>query len=345
MHKTIAVFTTAIALFLIITGTTFAQTDSDNTCAAYVEEALVVTDEACANGTRNSICYGNIQIDSTLRTDDVNFETTGDTVSVADIETMLLAPLDIETDTWGVAVASVQANLPGTVPGQLVTMIVFGDTELTPADGNLSAFTFTGGIGRPSCDEAPNGLLIQTPDGAAEVTFNVNGIDVAMGSTAYIVAEPNDDLLFALLEGEADVTADGATEQITGGEFTTIPLDASAQASGAPTEPEPIIYGDEGIVLPSVVSVNNALMPQRVEIEVVSSVGVDPDATEEATVVVSGPIQPLDGTWTASAQTVNASGGCPAPVVQGLQQGASGFNESASLVFSKPFSLEALFSD
>jgi len=340
-------FAMIFTLLIVAYGTTIAQTDTDDTCSVYVQEALTIANDVCVDGSRNSICYGNIQITSTLRTEDVNFEETGDRVPIADIETMELSPLDLETDTWGIAIANIQANLPDTLPGQLITVVVFGDTELTPTDENLSAFIFRGNIGAPACNQAPNGLLIQTPSGIADVTFTVNGIDVSMGSTAYIVAEADDNLLFALLEGDAAVTADGSTQQVNGGEFTTVPLDSSTQAIGVPTDPEPIVYGDNGTVLPSVVDVSNALMPERIEIDALSSGDDESDETNEigdtediseAEGVAGGIIQPLDGTWRMTAEAGTISAGCPPSTTTG-----TGTFPPQSLTFSEPFSQQEFF--
>ncbi|MEO0564264.1 MAG: hypothetical protein AAF125_19320, partial [Chloroflexota bacterium] len=243
-------------------------------------------------------------------------------------------------DAWGVAIANVQANVPGALPGQLVTFVVFGGTELIPADENLNAFTFRGGVGNPSCSAAPDGLLVQTPDGLADVTFTVNGVDVSLGSTAYITAEADDDLLFALLEVNATVTADGATEQLVGGQLTTVPLDADAQATGAPTEPQPIVYDETGTVLPAVLDVNNALMPRTVEVETVVSTTTDPDATVTTAAVVTGPIQPLDGTWEIVAdEGLVAGGSCPPTI----SMGTPGLAGAYPLIFSEPFSQRELF--
>jgi pimeloyl-ACP methyl ester carboxylesterase/SH3-like domain-containing protein len=53
--------------------------------------------------------------------------------------------------------------------------------------GPMQAFYFRTGVGDTACEEAPNsGILVQTPRGAGEVTINVNGLEVALASTAVI---------------------------------------------------------------------------------------------------------------------------------------------------------------
>ena len=61
-----------------------------------------------------------------------------------------------------------------------------------PQFGPMQAFYLTTGIGDAGCNEAPeSGVLIQTPEGVSEVTFNINGVDVAMGSTVLFQAQPD----------------------------------------------------------------------------------------------------------------------------------------------------------
>lgn len=53
--------------------------------------------------------------------------------------------------------------------------------------GPMQAFYFRTGVGDTACEEAPDsGILVQTPQGAGEVTINVNGLEVALGSTMHI---------------------------------------------------------------------------------------------------------------------------------------------------------------
>jgi hypothetical protein len=111
----------------------------------------------------------------------------------------------------------VQANLPDTLPGQNVTMIVFGDVEVgeaAPADqpdaSPMQAFYMTTGLGATECAEAPtDGVLIQTPKGVGLVNFTVNGMSMSFGSTAYLTSSPDEDnatrLNVTLLEGRGVV--------------------------------------------------------------------------------------------------------------------------------------------
>ena len=152
----------------------FAQ---DTECATLVQTALQGTDEQCNTLGRNQICYGNTQISTTLveNVSDVSFEMPGDIVDATVIENLQLSVLQ-EPDIWGIAIMKIQANLPDTVPGQNVTILLFGDVFIenlaSESDDNdlygaMQAFVFRTGIGELACEEAPpDGILIQTPSGS-----------------------------------------------------------------------------------------------------------------------------------------------------------------------------------
>ncbi len=337
-------------------------------CPIIVREALQVVNEACQTVGRNSACYGHLSVEASPRGDQaLRFEQSGDTVSLFDVAGLALSPLDEASGAWGVAVMRLQANLPETTPGENVTVLMFGDSQVqavvderlsrddsTPAEegvlslgrtvsgvitdeafsvfyqiqlragdvidvlmqrtsGNLDtyislldpdgveiasndddpelgtsgsrlnsvtipsngfytllatryrqqngtstgtfdltvtsistryvqpmqAFYFQSGIGAPSCAEAPNGMLIQSPRGAVEVRLLVNGVRFDLGSTAFLQAEPGSFMTIAMLDGIGRVESFGVARIVPAGAFVRVPLDADGVASGIPTEPEP----------------------------------------------------------------------------------------------------------
>jgi hypothetical protein len=131
------------------------------------------------------------------------------------------------------------------ITGWINAAAVAGDLTLLPevetTSQNLSpmqAFYFTTGIGEITCREAPlDGLLLQTPDGAGMMRFVVNGVEIALGSTAFLQAVPGDQLTIHLLEGEAIVKAHGVTQRLTPGSISAIPLDQDGWAKGSPSLP------------------------------------------------------------------------------------------------------------
>ena len=60
--------------------------------------------------------------------------------------TLSTAPMDLNHDIWGIAVFKLQANLPGTVPGQNVSFLVFGDTGLYNYSGDMYSIYFSTGM-------------------------------------------------------------------------------------------------------------------------------------------------------------------------------------------------------
>jgi hypothetical protein len=137
----------------------------------------------------------------------------------------------------------VQANLPDTLPGQNVTLLAFGDVVLenrtTVGDPPMQAFALRTGIGPRRCDEAPpDGLLVQTPEGSTEVSFNVNGVDIQVGSTVLFEAQPDDSMQITTLEGSAISNIGGELFPVIAGTRVRVPLNERLRPSGFPSLPE-----------------------------------------------------------------------------------------------------------
>ncbi|MDQ7033669.1 MAG: hypothetical protein Q9P01_02190 [Anaerolineae bacterium] len=99
-----------------IVGIVAAQTS----CPEFVLDAISVMSNECADVARNQACYGNGTIDviplagATLG----EFDSRGDQISIIDIDTLILSELDEALKAWGIALLSVQANLPANHPSQ-----------------------------------------------------------------------------------------------------------------------------------------------------------------------------------------------------------------------------------
>ena len=228
-------------------------------CPAIVQTALDSVDEICAETGRNQACYGNTLIDLQPQADvdEIIFEQPGDTVALSDVATMKLTPLNEEANVWGVATMKVQANIPDTVPGQNVTFLLFGDVVIDNAVVDdesgftpMQAFYFRSGIGDADCDEAPeSGLLIQTPEGVEEVLLNVNGANIALGSTAFLQAgavpdsEDEFELTVSMIEGQGMIGAFGEIRPIPAGSWVNIKTDRNFNVIEPPSNPLP--YNNE----------------------------------------------------------------------------------------------------
>lgn len=264
MKRRWTVITLVLMILCLMSTAVLAQ---DDACPEIVEAALDVAHEQCSGTGRNQICYGNVNLDATPRSDveDFSFSTPGDVVAVTAIESLTLSSKVEEEGEWGVAVMQLQANLPDTLPGQNILFLLFGsveiangvesetesDAETTDAPLNpMQAFFFRSGIGDAPCAGAPDsGILVQTPDGAAQIQFTVNEVKITLGSTAFLQAQPDGEMTASVVEGEATVEAGGVSVTVPEGSLVRVPLDDQGLASGPPSQPEP--YDDSRMaVLP-----------------------------------------------------------------------------------------------
>lgn len=154
----------------------------------------------------------------------------------------------------------------GWILSDLVNVSLDDLPDVQPSDqaiNPMQAFYFKTGLGAPQCIDAPaDGMLIQTPNGAGKVDFKVNGMEIALGSTAYLTAPAGEATSCVyLIEGESDVEAAGDGVTVQPGERTCVPLDEDGIASGAPSEPEPY----DAKFVSSVVAVLD-LLPEDVEL-------------------------------------------------------------------------------
>lgn len=259
----------ALLTVCVVPGTSLAQPDND-TCPAIVQTALDNVDRLCSETQRNIACYGNLLIDATPRSDvlNFNFDQPGDIVEVVQVESLRLTNMDVVNETWGIAVLKLQANLPNTLPGQNVTFLMFGDVEVTnaidPEDTShtpMQAFYLSTGIGDRRCNDAPDsGVLIQTPDGVDPVDMNINGVDIALGSTAFLQSAEDHMALF-MLEHEASTSVADASQLVPAGTFVRIPLDQDGLASGPPSYPQ-------GYDHDSLTALPTSHLPREIEVPV-----------------------------------------------------------------------------
>ena len=188
MYK--STFTVIFALFLLGFAVFIVQAQpGTTTCPAVVEDALTSVDTICNVLTRNSACYGASNVDSTtvVQPRPANFFIApGDVAGLAQLTEIYPQPFDPATNSFGVGLLNVQANLPNTLPGQGVLFMLLGGAKLTnevaPDNSQLSpfqSFYFFPGVGGVNCYEAEPMLAIQTP-GNISVNLTFNGVDTEM---------------------------------------------------------------------------------------------------------------------------------------------------------------------
>ncbi len=226
--------TLIVSIVIVLLGTTVM---AQSACADIVTRALEKTSTVCQNPIRNTICYGNGLIFAQAQTGVIlDFDGEGDVAAIEDFAGITHTSLDETTEIWGVSLMSLQADLPDTLPGQAVQVIVFGSVEVD--DVSLNAFRFTTGVGASSCTEAPsNGIMVRTPEGVAQVTLNINEVEISMGSTAFIAANEQEGMTVTMLDGTARVTAQGVSQSVNFSQKLNIPLTRDPNNNLVPSAP------------------------------------------------------------------------------------------------------------
>ena len=264
------------------------------TCSAAVENALLEVDQNCADLGRNVACYGFTQVEAAFYEEvgDDFFAQPTDRTDLALLSSLRTSPFNQALNQWGIALMKIQANLPNTLPGQGVVVMLLGDTEITSqtppdslfnndtalevtttarsrirsgaglrynalvavdegtsliADGisedrewarvvyndeivgwiarelvsanqdlatlpaltqdlqtSMQAFYFTSGVGDIDCEEAPNALLVQSPQ-HIQINLTVNEAQITLGSTALLETLPDGRMVLYMLDGQAEV--------------------------------------------------------------------------------------------------------------------------------------------
>ncbi|MDZ4763550.1 MAG: SH3 domain-containing protein [Chloroflexota bacterium] len=217
-----------------------------DTCPVLVEQALTRLDASCADLGRNQACYGNFRVEATPRAtvSVFNFLQPGDVVSVNDLQTMRTRSLDVVSGEWGISVFRIQANLPDTLPGENVTMLIFGDVQLENAPegsngfGTMQSFFIETAFTGVECADAPrDGILLQTPPNVGPVELRINDVDISLASTVFIGYHEANAMRVFTLEGDVNVTAMGETVNVPPGARTGVRMSDDNRALTAPSAP------------------------------------------------------------------------------------------------------------
>jgi hypothetical protein len=222
-----------VATLLTIAPSVSAQGGEDAACPTLVEAALQAVDAACTGLGRGEACYGHTRVEVTPwdEGNDLTFAAPADRVPLLDLHSLTTAPLDLDSEEWGVAVLSLQTAVEGALPGQAVTFLLMGDATLenavmpeeatpsgadgTPAFSPMQAVYFAAGLGRPACHAAPSALVVQSPEGM-EVALRINDLDITIGSTIVVstttIPSPRGDvpvMVVALIQGHVNILFNG----------------------------------------------------------------------------------------------------------------------------------------
>ena len=209
-----------------------------------MDTAIESVASACYDTGRNQVCYGNISLNVTPEPDapDFTFERVGDIMDLTSLRSLRVSPLDELQGEWGIAMMQLQADIPESLPGQNVTFLVFGDVELenraSLEQSPMQSFYLRSSVGNAACVDAPeSGVLVQTPEGVKSVHFNINGIDVEIGSTVMLQASAEQQFIVRTLEGAAVVTMNGQSYPVIAGTEMSIPLDIQPPPWACPRRP------------------------------------------------------------------------------------------------------------
>lgn len=176
--------------------------------------------------------------------------------------------------------------------------------------GPMQSFYFKSGVGDRPCEQAPDsGILIQTPKGSGKVTLNVNNVEIKLGSTVYLQAQPNNLMTVTVVEGQATLEAGGQTQIVPAGTFSQVSLDTTGSAIGVPSYPKP--YNENTLqTLPLTVNIFDPVViaTPLTTAQIKSALG-ETTVSKPTTVPAKTGTSYPSGTWTLNYEvTVNTPG-------------------------------------
>jgi|GEM_PF-577425 len=112
-----------------------AQVDAVPTCSTFIQDAISTVGDNCGLLDRNSACYGYQTVGANFIEPQpaAFFNTPNARTPLSVVSSIATSPLRRALDEWGIALLSVQANLPETLPGQSVIFMLLGDAEVENA--------------------------------------------------------------------------------------------------------------------------------------------------------------------------------------------------------------------
>ena len=198
MRKSLIIPASLILLAMTV-GISMAQ-PGVATCSPLIDDALAQLGDNCDGLSRNSACYGNTLVQAAL-TEDADedlFNEPRDRAELVQVSSLRTAPLNEVEQVWGIAMINTQANLPGTLPGQGVVMMLMGDGEITnsvnPAD--LPTLTPVTGVINETGSDA--GVRVRT---GAGTNYNVNSV-LSPGTEVTVDARTEDSQWLRVVAGE-----------------------------------------------------------------------------------------------------------------------------------------------
>ena len=120
-------FPPLLVLLVLLVAPLAAAAQSDDACRAFVQAAVETVRKSCAETGLNTLCYGYPPLEWTPREGAATpFADVGDSVSLAQTQSLTGRPFDLAAKTWGAALLRLRTDLPD----QLLVMLAFGDITL-----------------------------------------------------------------------------------------------------------------------------------------------------------------------------------------------------------------------
>jgi hypothetical protein len=230
-----------LLLFSLFRSGYALSAQSQTNCQSLIDQAISYTGKYCNQIGANQGCYGNTTIQAQMITNaSQRFSERGDVADINQIQSISADPLNLMTHDWGIAIFRVLGNLPGTVPGEMVTLMVFGNTKLDKTSTGLGSFYFSSELGQIVCGKVPlDGILINMPNGAGWM-FDVNGTELALTGNASLEANKNGTMVVGLYNGAGQITSDGQTQDFGAGQSVSVNLGGANgdQAVSPPSKPQ-----------------------------------------------------------------------------------------------------------
>jgi hypothetical protein len=187
--------------------------------------------------------------------------------------------------------------------------------------GPMQAFYLQTGQETSRCSEVPNdGILVQTPDGVAEIRLWINEVKIRLGSTAFITAGANNSMVVNTIEGTAHVEALGVESVAVAGTTVSVPLNKDLKPIAPPSDPVaytedvveslPVDNLDREITIEPPLEVTDEVTPTETATDVPTATDTP---TETATDVPTATDTPTD-VPTATAVTTEEASPTDSPV-------------------------------
>ena len=260
-------------LLLLWLGLFSTIASAQDACSRIVLTALRHVEENCQDVSRNHVCYGNVLVQAEPMSGliPLDFNAIGDEVALNNVSSIRAAQLNLEEEKWGIGLLRIQANLPDSLPGQNVSILIFGDVSMVQNSDianqtPMQAFTLQTGIGQRACEEVPeSGLLVQSPTGDYIVNININGVDIRLGSTIEFQATPGKNLIVKALEGSAVLRFEDRLYPVVAGTWVEVTYQDGVPMP--PSLPQPLIL-EQGLPLSLLernIEIKAGITPQQLQ--------------------------------------------------------------------------------